>query len=85
MKTLCSLHKEGAKIDLVAVADVYSVNLERALSHIKKTTGTEAKGYVDYTEMLEKENLDAVCIGTPDHWHAPQTIDAAATFTAKSR
>lgn len=76
VKTLCNLHKEGAKVDLVAAADVYSVNLEKALAHIKKTTGTEAKGYVDYTEMLEKENLDAVCIGTPDHWHATQTIHA---------
>ena len=26
--------------------------------------------------MFSKANLDAVCIGTPDHWHAKQTIDA---------
>lgn len=76
VKTLCNLHKEGAKIELVAAADVYSVAREKTLEHIKKETGFEATAYVDYTEMLEKENLDAVCIGTPDHWHAKQTIDA---------
>ncbi len=26
--------------------------------------------------MIAKENLDAVCIGTPDHWHAKQAIEA---------
>lgn len=76
VKTLCKHHNEGAKIELVAAADVYSVHRDRAIDHIRKETGFDAKGYVDYTEMLEKENLDAVCIGTPDHWHAKQTIDS---------
>ena len=76
VRTLCRLHAAGAKIDLVAAADVYSVNLDKALDHIRKQTRTQPQGYVDYTEMLEKENLDAVCIATPDHWHAKQTIDA---------
>lgn len=74
--TLCQLHNDGAKIELVAASDVYSVNRDRATDYIKAETGFPAKGYVDYTEMLEKENLDAVCVGTPDHWHAKQTIDA---------
>ena len=32
--------------------------------------------YKDYKELLADPNVDAVCIGTPDHWHALQTIDA---------
>ncbi len=33
--------------------------------------------YQDYREMLEKEDLDAVIISTPDHWHGKMAIDAA--------
>ena len=76
VKQLCKLHKEGEKIELVAVSDVYQVHRDRAADYIKKSTGRDCAKYVDYTEMIEKENLDAVCIGTPDHWHAKQTIDA---------
>ncbi len=76
VKSLCKLHTDGAKIDLVAAADVYEVHRDRAVDTIKKETGFDAKGYVDYRDMLAKEKLDAVCIGTPDHWHAKQTIDS---------
>jgi predicted dehydrogenase len=32
--------------------------------------------YNDYRKLLEDKSIDAVCIATPDHWHALQTIDA---------
>lgn len=32
--------------------------------------------YSDYRKLLEDKSIDAVCIATPDHWHAIQTIDA---------
>lgn len=32
--------------------------------------------YADYRRLLEDRNVDAVCIATPDHWHAIMTIDA---------
>lgn len=32
--------------------------------------------YSDYRKLLEDKDIDAVCIGTPDHWHAIMTIDA---------
>ena len=76
VKRLSSLAAAGQPIELVAVCDVYNKHVNRAIKHIEKTTKVKATGYVDYTEMIEKENLDAVCIGTPDHWHAKQVIDS---------
>ncbi|QDS92864.1 Inositol 2-dehydrogenase [Roseimaritima multifibrata] len=76
VKSLANLHKAGRKIDLVAVAEVYELRRDQVAEYIEKETGTKPAKYVDYRDMLEKENLDAVCIGTPDHWHHKQTVDA---------
>ncbi len=73
---LCRLRKDGAKIELVAVNDVYKKNADKAFDMIKKETGKEPKRYDDYRDLLADKDIDAVCIGTPDHWHAKQTIDA---------
>jgi predicted dehydrogenase len=76
VRRLTKLQKEGQPIELVAVCDVYSEHRERAASYIEKQTGNDVARYEDYRDMIAKENLDAVAIGTPDHWHAKQTIDA---------
>ncbi len=75
VKRLTKLQVEGEPIELAAVCDVYNVHVDRAVAHIEKETGKAPNKYEDYLEMIEKEDLDAVCIGTPDHWHAKQAID----------
>lgn len=70
------MRKSGVSIDLVAVNDVYVNNAQKAADYIETETGTKPKQYDDYRELLADKNIDAVCIGTPDHWHAKQTIDA---------
>ncbi len=76
VKTLCKLKNEGRKIDIVAVAEVYSVQRDMVADYITKENGNQVAKYVDYMEMIEKENLDAVSIATPDHWHHKQIIDS---------
>ncbi|MEE9165993.1 MAG: Gfo/Idh/MocA family oxidoreductase [Candidatus Neomarinimicrobiota bacterium] len=58
-----------------AVCDIWEAyNLKRASGLLRKY-GHNVGEYVDYREMLDKENdLDAVIIATPDFWHADQTV-----------
>jgi len=58
---------------LIAIADVDKRSREGASDFI---TDGEAKTYCDYRKILENKDIDAVTIGTPDHWHAKIAIEA---------
>src|SRR6185503_9761396 len=58
--------------EIAAVCDVSEPR--RATAKEKFAPG--GKAYVDYREVLERTDIDAVVIGAPDHWHVPMTIDA---------
>jgi predicted dehydrogenase len=57
-------------VELLAVCDVY----QRRITRASKISG--ARGYRDYREVLDRKDLDAVLIATPDHWHGKIAIDA---------
>jgi predicted dehydrogenase len=57
-------------IQVAAVCDVYGRRIERA----KKIGSCE--GYGDYRKVLDRRDVDAVLIATPDHWHGKISIDA---------
>lgn len=61
-------------VKVVAVSDVYRPHLQKG---IDRSQNPDVKSYVDYRELLADRNVDAVVIGTPDHWHCPMVIDAA--------
>jgi len=63
---------EEPEVNPAAACDVYEPHLERALSD----SGNRAKAYRDFRKLLEHRGLDAVIVGTPDHWHAIQTVMA---------
>jgi predicted dehydrogenase len=54
----------------VAVCDVYDPNRERAAAMCKDKVAQ----FKDFRQMLDRKDIDAVVIATPDHWHALQTI-----------
>ncbi len=58
--------------DVVAVCDVFQPNLDRAQANA--APGAEA--YKDYRQVLARDDLDAIIVATPDHWHAPLLIAA---------
>lgn len=67
-----------APVDVVALCDVDKNMLSEAadLVSLRQKSRKRPKLYTDYRKMLSDNKLDLVIIGTPDHWHALQTIDA---------
>lgn len=63
------------EIQPAALCDVYEPHLERAVSAAKKG-GYNIQGKRDFRELIADKSLDAICISTPDHWHAYMTIEA---------
>ena len=59
-------------VKLVAACDLYTSRLDRCQEVWGKDTFTTR----DYREILARRDIDAVIIGTPDHWHSRITIDA---------
>ncbi|MBN2505859.1 MAG: Gfo/Idh/MocA family oxidoreductase [Verrucomicrobia bacterium] len=60
----------------VRVAAVCDVD-EKRLAGALERAGEQARPYRDYRYVLERKDIDAVVIATPDHWHAVQTVHAA--------
>ncbi|CAN5919443.1 Gfo/Idh/MocA family oxidoreductase [soil metagenome] len=67
-----------APVEVVALCDVDKNLLEGAAALVKQRTKSKKgpKLYGDYRKMLADNKMDIVLIGTPDHWHALQMIDA---------
>jgi len=55
--------------NIAAVCDVYEPNLQHAL---KKVNGKTDR-YTDFRKILDRKDIDAVVVATPDHWHALMT------------
>jgi predicted dehydrogenase len=60
--------------EIVAVCDVYEPRLLQAA----EIAGPSAVKHADYRRLLDDRSIDAVLIGSPDHWHKTMTIDAVA-------
>src|SRR3990172_9279886 len=57
-------------VEWAAVADVYDLNLQKGL----ELAGPNAKGYSDCRQLLDRKDIDAVLIATPEHWHHDNLI-----------
>ena len=59
--------------ECVAVSDLYDTRLEHAKTILKKNVDT-AK---DYRRILDRKDINAVIVATPDHWHRRLVVEAA--------
>jgi len=73
---LCDVYEPYVTRDYSAVLDRYKKDMGTRIPGMGENFPTRVKQYKDYREMLDNKSIDAVCIATPDHWHALQTVDA---------
>jgi predicted dehydrogenase len=67
---LVKTFKAFPQVEIAAVCDVYEPHLQKA----QATSGGKPKTYSDFRHVLDRKDIDAVVIATPDHWHAIPTI-----------
>ncbi|RYZ34456.1 MAG: Gfo/Idh/MocA family oxidoreductase, partial [Sphingobacteriales bacterium] len=63
-------------VECIAVCDIDDAVLAKRIPEIEKIQGKKPLQYKDHRKMLENKDIDAVIIGTPDHWHCIQLVDA---------
>ncbi len=87
---LMNLFMKEKNCRVAALSDVYKPYLDRnrgavdprilgfckQVPKMDEAFETPPARYTDYRRLLDNKDIDAVCIATPDHWHALQTIDA---------
>ncbi|HLZ42873.1 MAG TPA: Gfo/Idh/MocA family oxidoreductase [Candidatus Sulfotelmatobacter sp.] len=65
--------KDTQQANLVEVCDCYQGHLERAR---QRTDGKIATNFATYQKLLDRKDIDAVLVATPDHWHRQIVLDA---------
>lgn len=71
-----ALKNEG--VNLIGLCDADKNVLDKRMNDLSKlkTDASQVKTYADYRQLLDNKDIDAVIIGTPDHWHALMMIHA---------
>jgi predicted dehydrogenase len=88
---LMNMFRQFDDVEVAALCDVYEPYLSRnrdlvdarylqimadRIPRMGEKFPRQPKPFTDYRKMLDDKEIDAVCIATPDHWHALQTIHA---------
>jgi predicted dehydrogenase len=71
-------HLSNPGVNCVAMCDVDENTLNSCAAEVKERFNQEPKRYKDFRKLLEQKDIDAVIIGTPDHWHCLLMVNAQA-------
>ena len=69
------------QIKKVSLCDVDQNALTETAKRVEKLTGKKARTFTDYRELISREKPDLAIIGSPDHWHPLQAIEAIKAGT----
>jgi predicted dehydrogenase len=73
---LCDIYEPYLLRDYSKVNPRYIKDLPGQVPKMGENLGNNVKRFTDFRKLLEQKDIDAVCIATPDHWHALQMIEA---------
>ena len=73
---LCDVYKPYVTRNYAEVDPRYIKAMPRQIPKMGEQFPGQVKRFADYRRVLDDKSIDAVCIATPDHWHALQTVDA---------
>ena len=69
---VASKMRDAGGVEFAAMCDVYQPLADKG----REWAGPSAQAYTDFRRLLDRKDLDAVIVATPDHWHAIATIQA---------
>ena len=64
-------------VQMLAICDVDRAHLDPVVDAVNaRQNSSDCAAYTDFREVTRRDDIDAVLIGTPDHWHVVQALDA---------
>ncbi|MFN5642196.1 MAG: Gfo/Idh/MocA family protein [Sphingobacteriales bacterium] len=73
---ISAMLKANPETHCVAICDVDQNVLDKRAQELEKNFSMKPAQYGDYQKLLSDKNVDVVIIGTPDHWHCLQAVEA---------
>ena len=67
------------EVECVAVCDVVEENRLNGVEHVESQAGNRPDAYNDFRRVVERDDIDALLVSTPDHWHALPTVYGCQT------
>ncbi len=72
--SLINTFAANPNVEVVAIADLDPGRLAKGLEASEKLQGKKPRSESDFRKLIDDKTIDAIVIGTPDHWHAIPTI-----------